>query len=285
MKRLTDIEEIIDGLRKAGYDAVKIDDSLPLYDVKVKCGSPSELGYVQKVMMQTPSMLRDAGAEFGVTAMGESMIDCNVEEGDFLWIDTRAAINDCDVVLARLNGGEYTVKSFFRDMEDRPWLLPANDKYNPIALNEENSPQVIGKVARILKADVKKMPARLCQKKLNAWLKAERAKKAFTREQVIDIIRSMAGMVENVRQWYSVYKPLEDASAIDKKSYGDFVVMVREAVPEHEKLPNSGKEISCMAVQSFAKPVAEWRDGYAPVQGKRFNDYVLIAQKTMGLLK
>ena len=104
MKSLIDIEEIIDGLRKAGYDAVKIDDSLPLYDVKVKCGSPSELGYVQKVMMQTPSMLRDAGAEFGVTAMGESMIDCNVEEGDFLWIDTRAAINDCDKVLAFWDG-------------------------------------------------------------------------------------------------------------------------------------------------------------------------------------
>lgn len=285
MKRLTDIDEIIDGLRKAGYDAVRIDDSLPLYDVKVKCGTPSELGYVQKVMMQTPSMLRAAGAEYGVTAMGESMTDCGVEEGDFLWIDTRAVINDCDVVLAMVNGDEYTVKSFFRDMDGKPWLLPANDKYRPMALNEENSPQLIGKVVRILKAEVAKMPARICQRKLNAWLKAERAKKAFTREEVTDIIRSMAGMVESVRQWYAVYKPLEDASAIDKKSYGDFVLMVREAVPEHEKLPKSGKEISCMAVESFAKPVQQWRDGYAPVQGKRFNDYVLIAQKTIGILK
>ena len=50
MKRLTDIEEIIDGLRKAGYDAVKIDDSLPLYDVKVKCGSPSKPTYGKHIL-------------------------------------------------------------------------------------------------------------------------------------------------------------------------------------------------------------------------------------------
>ena len=51
----------------------------------------------------------------------------------------------------------------------------------------------------------------------------------------------------------------------------------------HKALPIRA-EMQRMAVQSFAKPVALWRAGNAPVQGKRYNDYLKIAQQMMRLL-
>ena len=55
-------------------------------------------------------------------------------------------------------------------------------------------------------------------------------------------------------------------------------------VPEHKPLPTI-VEMQRLAVQSFSKPVAMWRADNAPVKGKRFKDYLHIAQRTKALLE
>lgn len=59
---------------------------------------------------------------------------------------------------------------------------------------------------------------------------------------------------------------------------------MKAEVPEHAHLPVRD-EIVRMAVQSFKKPVAMWNELNAPVQGKRYKDYVKIAQKMQDLLE
>ena len=63
-----------------------------------------------------------------------------------------------------------------------------------------------------------------------------------------------------------------------------FCQRVKAEVPEHKNLPTRA-EMQRMAVQSFKKPVVMWKALNAPVQGKRFNDYVKIAERVQELLE
>ena len=59
--------------------------------------------------------------------------------------------------------------------------------------------------------------------------------------------------------------------------------MIDTDIPGHQHLPDS-KELSRMAVQSFAKPVALWTEDNAPVRGNRYRDYLNIALQMGALL-
>lgn len=63
----------------------------------------------------------------------------------------------------------------------------------------------------------------------------------------------------------------------------NFCNRVARLLPEHEHLPVA-KELSRMAVQSFAKPVSMWDINNAPVKGTRFYDYMQIAKNMDKLL-
>jgi hypothetical protein len=54
-------------------------------------------------------------------------------------------------------------------------------------------------------------------------------------------------------------------------------------VPQHKHMPKK-VELQRLAVQSFAKPVKDWRPDNAPVKGLRYKSYVEIANKTEELL-
>ena len=90
-------------------------------------------------------------------------------------------------------------------------------------------------------------------------------------------------MVQIARQWYAVYRPMVDLFVIEEDDYDGFCRMVDEEVPEHKHKPTSS-ELQRMAIQSFAKSVVSWKESNAPVSGKRFKDYLKIAQRTKELL-
>ena len=101
--------------------------------------------------------------------------------------------------------------------------------------------------------------------------------------QVSRAIREIALSISVARQWYAVYRTMADLCIVGEGDYDTFIEMVKTEVPKHTSLP-SRTEMLRMAVDSFTKPVALWRVGNAPVQGKRYNDYLAIAQKTKELL-
>ena len=60
--------------------------------------------------------------------------------------------------------------------------------------------------------------------------------------------------------------------------------IVKAEVPEHPHLPPRDEMVR-MVTQSFKKPVAMWNEANAPVQGKRFKDYVKIAEKMLDMIE
>jgi repressor LexA len=61
---------------------------------------------------------------------GDSMIDAQIAEGDYVVIERRSFANPGDIVLARVDG-EFTLKYLARDKEGF-FLEPANPAYDPI---------------------------------------------------------------------------------------------------------------------------------------------------------
>ena len=105
----------------------------------------------------------------------------------------------------------------------------------------------------------------------------------ITEECVSHAIKAIAPMVEVGRQWYAVCRVLVDVKVVTEGDFEGFCQRVKAEVPDHNNLPTR-IELQRMAVQSFKKPVAMWNELNAPVQGKRYNDYVKIAERMQELL-
>lgn len=274
----------MDDMIAKGWSVRICDTPVPFFDVKVRCGRPTDVGHVGMHTAMVPGDFAK-GMAFVIMAEGDSMVDAGIEEGDELWVETCREVYDGEIVVASV-GGEYTIKAYCEDDEGRPWLVPCNKAYDAFQLDADSDMRVLGKVVNVVKR-VRNVPTRVCRSDIRKVKKQmrEAKKREFTKEELRDIIRNVEGMVQIARQWFAVFNAMEKASAFDEGDYGGFVEMVRETVPGHEFLPKCGKEISCMAVDSFKKDVDEWREDYAPVKGKRFQDYKNIAKKTKDLLK
>ena len=77
---------------------------------------------------------------------------------------------------------------------------------------------------------------------------------------------------------------MADLNVVKDGDYEKFCNMVKVEVPQHSHLPKSD-ELQRLAMLSFTKPVRYWNAENAPVKGKRFNDYLMIANRTTELLK
>ena len=89
---------------------------------------------------------------------------------------------------------------------------------------------------------------------------------------------------ESGRILFDPFVPLKGSSVpVNIDDFDGFIDMIKTEMPYHEHLPTR-VELQRLVVQSFAKPVNSWKPGNAPVTGKRYNDYLKIAQKMMELL-
>jgi repressor LexA len=66
---------------------------------------------------------------------GKSMIEDHIDDGDLVVIERRETARDGEIVVAILNGGDATLKRFYRD-NGRVRLQPANANMAPIYPNE-----------------------------------------------------------------------------------------------------------------------------------------------------
>ena len=89
--------------------------------------------------------------------------------------------------------------------------------------------------------------------------------------------------VRHARQWYAVLRVLIDGGLWAEGGYDSFCQHLATLLPDHGHLPAS-KELSRMAVFSFAKSVYLWDENNAPVSGARFRDYKAIALRMQELL-
>jgi len=85
---------------------------------------------------------------FALRIKGDSMINAGILDGDLVIVQPQNSAKNGDIVVARLNKEEATVKRLVR----KPGIIhlaPENPKYQPIPVDEET--EIIGKVIRVVR--------------------------------------------------------------------------------------------------------------------------------------
>ena len=135
--------------------------------------------------------------------------------------------------------------------------------------------RILGVVVGVEKASCR-MPSRSLIQSIRRTKNKLKTAKRMSEKEVDECIIKIGSDVKHARQWYAVYRAMLDCQVTNEGDYMAFCSRVRFLLPEHEHLPTP-KEISRMAVQSFARPVSMWNNNNAPVSGVRYKDYLNVA--------
>ena len=126
---------------------------LQFADSGIFCGFPSPAqDYIDRTLNFNEDIIKHPAATFYAKAMGDSMIDAGIEEGDILVIDRALDPRNGDIVIAHING-EFTVK--YLDISEKDAgivkLMPANHRYKPIILKDGDELNIWGVVSNVIK--------------------------------------------------------------------------------------------------------------------------------------
>ena len=97
----------------------------------VAAGAPIESVEIEERIAVPAALVRRPDASFVLQVRGDSMIDEQIRDGDFVVVERRAEARDGDTVVAVLRGEEATLKKFER-RGATVRLLPANARMKPI---------------------------------------------------------------------------------------------------------------------------------------------------------
>lgn len=117
----------------------------------VPCGTPNPEEQENDSYYPMLNSFLDFGEHFALVAIGDSMIDANINEGDIIIVKSQAIATDGDIVVALVDG-ENTIKRFYRDEKAHKIVLhPENKKYTDIILDEVEIQGVAVNVIKKLK--------------------------------------------------------------------------------------------------------------------------------------
>jgi repressor LexA len=103
---------------------------LPLAGV-VAAGAPIEAIEGDELIEVPQALVPPRGESFVLRVQGDSMIDEQIRDGDFVVVESRAEARDGETVVALIRGEEATLKKLQR-RGSRVRLLPANPAMKPI---------------------------------------------------------------------------------------------------------------------------------------------------------
>ena len=101
---------------------------------------------------QTISIPKDMVGKFQTYALrveGDSMLDENIQDGDYIIIEARHTAENGETVVAMINNDEVTLKKFYIE-PDRIRLQPANSKVKPIILRNHEI-RILGIVCGVIR--------------------------------------------------------------------------------------------------------------------------------------
>lgn len=213
-----------------------------------------------------------------IDAMDNSMKDEGILQGDRLRVQLTHQVRDGDIVWACINS-KSAIRIYFTDEQGKTWLLPRNDDYDAFRITHETDVQIIGRVVEHVKGTMRASYAE-CERSVKRFRIKQTEKEGVSMELAKEVIREVAPYVKNTRQWYAVFRPLVDKGCLPSYGYDTFVEWTLETCEGHPCLP-SATELRRMVIDSFAKPVSLWSSDKAPVSGKRFKDYLSLAEKVL----
>lgn len=112
---------------------------LPFADQGIRAGFPSPAqDCMQESIDLNKELVRHPATTFYARVVGDSMTDAGISDGDLLVIDKGLSPQNNDIVVAFIDG-EFTLKRIQLDKTNQClWLMPANDRYKPIKVTEDN---------------------------------------------------------------------------------------------------------------------------------------------------
>jgi len=107
---------------------------LPLLGA-VAAGLPIEAVQDQESLAVPADMVRPGKDNFVLRVEGNSMIDEQIRDGDYIVVSSQPTASDGEVVVALVGGDSATVKRLYREPENRIRLQPANPAMDPIVVD------------------------------------------------------------------------------------------------------------------------------------------------------
>ncbi len=99
---------------------------------EVAAGQPIEAISNRESILVPPDLLRKGGENYVLRVAGNSMIDEQIRDGDYIIVNSRSTAEDGEMVVALVDGDSATVKKFYREPKGRVRLQPANERLQPM---------------------------------------------------------------------------------------------------------------------------------------------------------
>ena len=116
----------------------------------VAAGQPIEATEQGDTMTVPDSFIRRGGNHYVLRVRGNSMIDEQIRDGDFVVVNERRSADNGEMIIALMNGASATVKKFYRERDGRIRLQPANETMPPMYVHE-NDISIQGIVVGVLR--------------------------------------------------------------------------------------------------------------------------------------
>ncbi len=110
---------------------------LPLLG-RVAAGQPIEAVVSPETISVPNDLIPRRGACYVLRVEGESMVDEQIADGDYVVVHGREAADDGEMIIALVDGTSATVKRLYREPGGWIRLQPANDRVQPIRVHEDN---------------------------------------------------------------------------------------------------------------------------------------------------
>ena len=121
---------------------------LPLLGT-VAAGLPIEAIEENETLGVPHDMLR-SGSNYVLRVKGDSMVDEQIRDGDYIVVNSRQTAENGEMVVALVHGDSATVKKFYREKDGRVRLQPANATMQPMYFPEDDV-QIQGIVIAVIR--------------------------------------------------------------------------------------------------------------------------------------
>jgi len=132
-----------------GRDPAQAGVTLPLLGT-VAAGLPIEAVQDNETLQVPPDMVRRGKDNYVLRVEGDSMIDEQIRDGDYIVVNARDTADDGQMVVALVGGDSATVKKLYREPRGKIRLQPANASMHPIIEDADNV-QVQGVVVGVIR--------------------------------------------------------------------------------------------------------------------------------------
>lgn len=168
------VKRHLDALKKKGYLKIESFASRAITLNKLSSASESDNNFINTKVISIPVVGRVAAGSpilseenlqgtiaidsnffrnnkdcFALKVTGDSMINAGIFDGDLVIVNPNEKVSQHDIVVARVDD-EITVKNYEKK-NNKVFLIPQNDKYEPITVTERNNFSLIGKVVGVLR--------------------------------------------------------------------------------------------------------------------------------------